>query len=88
MTLMADFIIDVKEVGALADALMVAIRDYYEHHSPGPQRPLEVLQAIAVAAGAVLAGTGDDPEACAYFAHAVELATHRFAEAPEVVGHA
>lgn len=78
--------LDVSAIAALADAIGRDIRNHYEGRPQSPEQVWEVLQALAVCVGSVLAGTGNSEEAAQFFFHAVECASRRAEEVMQV-GH-
>lgn len=66
-----------EQVRALVAAFGLPIRDHYRGAAvlglaPEADRVLEVLNALAVSTATVLAGTGADPRAVAFFLEALE----------------
>jgi hypothetical protein len=62
-------------VAALVAAFGVHVRDHYRDAAAGPpeqDRVLEALNALAISTAVVLAGTGADPRAAAFFLEAVQ----------------
>jgi hypothetical protein len=59
--------LDEERIKGLSDVLLLKLKDNYEKGPPGRVRVYESLNALAIAAATVLAGTGFDHNAVAFF---------------------
>lgn len=69
--------LDEKSVSDLAQAIIGCLRDHYETRMRALDGPnycitLETLNALAISVAVLLAGTGWDPDAVAFFDNALE----------------